>query len=68
MWLSSEIDSMKKKYKAVDGVYLSDYLNDKEIDAIADSAIPNLKNSMHPPRHLSRFMTTVRMHYLTVNM
>ena len=64
----SEVDAIKKTYKEIDHVRVRDFLSGEELDAIEESAIYNLKNSVHAPRHLSNFMTTVRMHYLCTNM
>ena len=69
MWLKSEIDSLRKLYAELDDQSIFDFLNEKDLAAIAGCGkltISNLRNFLLVPKH-NKNPKTIRITRLNYN-
>ena len=67
MWLKGEIDAIVEAYREIKHVSIQQVVTEKEEEAIAGSAIYNLRNYVSVPRNIRKFMTCLRMQYLCID-
>ena len=67
MWLKGEIEDIQNAYREIESISFKQFITPKEEEAIADSAIYNLRNYVSVPKNVRRFMTCLRMQYLCVD-
>ena len=69
MWLKSEIEALRNGYNDIKGIKIGDVVDEAEAEAIEETAIYNLKNSVEPlGRNISKFLACVRLQYLCIDM
>ena len=68
MWVKSEIEDAREMYQEIKHVVIDDLCNEDEKEAIDDSAIDNLKNTIAAPRKFQYFMSTIRCQYICTDL
>ena len=68
MWSKQEVEDMRHVYQGIKHVHINDLVDEAEKEAIEETAIYNLRNSIVTPRNLHRFLSTVRCQYICTDL
>ena len=68
MWLKEEVEDMRQFYQGIKHVHINDLVDEAEKEAIEETAIYNIRNSVVSPRILNRLLTTLTFQYICTDM